>query len=756
MPGKKRILFILLIFLNLHLSACDLITEVKDAFFGEEKKEAVTEKKKKVKKAVEKETAEETTPAKSPPPSPQPLPLEGGGERGEGDQREEEKATPVDTKPHSPAPQAKVPPLTPLDHFGGKPGFLFFDGEMLYAGFGRRLVFYDQALNEISSISLEAEIEKIVPRKGPSGNLIYVAEKENLLEIITFPSPAVPSEILKTFEIGGPFEVEPDSNRLFVYLTDKIQILDLKDLNKVAVIAEAPLGGVSEMAVFGGYYYVVHGTSLTIVEGESLSVLASLPLGSPFKILGKRDETDGSHLLLLLQSPQTGKRQTLRWMPLAADGSGITDQGKSFGFTSAVDEAVPDRDQPYLYLLRDGVLSVFDFSRQIEMTIPSSTPVRDIRAIDGGKGIVFAASSAALGRFGYLSPQAVPLEAPVTKPQQTSPPPLAGATSESKKPESLVWKSEKTIPLAGSVEMLWLPSHDTALFAGDSLFYSRSFLTGTSVLTPLKPPKNQTMKFTLGLSYGGTIFLFDETSGKVFLVKSDFSGLQEVALAAQNIVGMERGSDGKGDYLYLAVAKKDGRGETALLAYQFQSPLMVKKIGSLSFEEIGGFGLYAGSTRAVAACGSAGVCLADVGTERNKIKLLTTVASSQKGAKAVEVKVSPDEKAAYVFYEKADGAFISIVDLSGDAAKELAVIPNVKMTASQFRGITFTSGGKILLMPDDEGLAVYNVGNPKNPVFAYRWPVGRAFHADVTNRGKTVCVALGANGVECGSFESGP
>ena len=205
MSGKKWFLFIL-VFLNLHFSSCNQIEVVGDYFFGKEKKEATTDKKKKgpEKKTAEKGTTQETPPAKSPageppkgpadevgaPPStveksPQPPllspppfipPPSRGRGRGEGPLQGGQGGILEETKGSS-GTQEKALELLPTGHFGGNPTCLFSDARMLYAGFGRKLVFYDLALNEISSISLTAEIEKVVPQKGTPGNLIYVGEK---------------------------------------------------------------------------------------------------------------------------------------------------------------------------------------------------------------------------------------------------------------------------------------------------------------------------------------------------------------------------------------------------------------------------------------------------------------------------------------------------------------------------------------------------------------------------------------------------
>ncbi|MBI2340269.1 MAG: hypothetical protein HYU99_07895 [Deltaproteobacteria bacterium] len=749
-------------------SSCNPIAAVKEYFFGEQKREAVSEKKKKtslVKKEAPENSSVEEKPKPAGPAEPvQPVPTAGPAEPVQPVPTENLPPSPPPPPPPSPPPVAKDKGagIVPLEHFGGSPGALYFDGQMLYAGFGRRLVFFDPALNEFSSLSLEADVEKATPMKVAGGSLVYTAERGNIFEILSSPiasrAPAAgqPPQILKTFEVGGNFDIEPTLNQLFVYLPDKIQILDLNDLNKVQVIAEVPLGGASQMMVLGGAYYVVHGSNLTLVEVETLSTLADVPIGTPFRILGQRKEADPAggaernYLICLLASKETGKGTALQWMPMALDGLGadpawgITDLGKRVDLASSVDDVVADRDRPFLYFLREGVLSVFDLSSRTELKGPQ-TPLGTIRAVHGGGGVVFAASDDALGRFEF--------------------PPSSGESQ----------KTAKILPLASLIEAVWLPSSETALVV-NPLFFSRPFLPAgpvpseTGGLKPLFLPKNQKAKFVRGFSFDGAVFLYDEISGKFFLVKADFSaapalpaapakpaasalpGVQELNLAGQNIVGMDMGTDGKTNYLYLTAAKKDGKGETALTVYNFQSPLLVKKMGGLPFPEIGGVSAYGGATRVAVACGSGGVCLVDVGTERKKPKMLTTVVSSQKEAKAVEVKVSPDEKVLYAFYERDGGVFISLVNLTTDPPMEASIIPNLKMTASQFRGISFSAGGKILLLPGDEGLSIYNVTNPKNPIFIYRWPVGKVFHADVANRGKTVCAALGPKGLECGEF----
>lgn len=795
---KKRLIAFILIFL-FSFTACGQIKAIKDKIFGGDKKEEVSKKEKtKKKEEAKKEKPKEEKPKEE---KTKEEPAEEKKEEKKPEDKEKKvpeappEVPPVPKKEPSPEKKEVKTPLAPpevkpgkiplisTDHFGGMAQSFSLDDQLLYLGFGQKLVFYDNALDVRGFVNLESPVQKVVTQKTAEGITLYVKEKGDVLEIVQLSKEGSP-KILKSFEVDGPFDIvlgrpllpssgskeEPASPRLFVYLPQKVQILDLRDLTQVKVIAELPLPGVSQMIALDDYFYAVHRTSLNVIDSQNLSTRASIPVGTKFRILGEKTEGDRSFLVLALQSSRNKKWHLLQFMPLVSGGGGISDLGQGIAIKPEADEIIVDWDQPYLYFLRSGNLSLFSLKRRIELASENETAIKDINLVQGGGGVVFAVSEGKFGRFEYqLAGEAEPKPETGKRDKKAREealkvpdiPALADVPAEEKKKPDFEWVKEKITRFPGRVHQVLLPGSNSVLLVNGlsskealapPFYFSKTFSTDTANLSPLNLSKGDKRQFSLFKVTDYGILAYDQLSGKIALIKKDFSSIEEIKLAGQPLVGMDTALD-KGDYLYLAVTKKEDKGEVALVAYKVESAKLVKKVGSLSFEEIGGIKIYNGGQKALVACGTQGVCVVDIGTGRAKPALLSSIPTSQKEAITLEVAVSPREKMAYAFSKNKGAAFISIINISADPPAEVAVIPNVSMTREQFRGLTYSAGGRRLLLPQERGLVVYDVKDPKKPTREFTWPIGRAFYADVINRGKTVCVALGKKGVECGNFE---
>ncbi|MDO8519857.1 MAG: hypothetical protein Q7T11_06810, partial [Deltaproteobacteria bacterium] len=106
-------------------------------------------------------------------------------------------------------------PLTSFLHLGGAPTLLLADANHVYLGSGPVLSLYDLNLNPQGTIRLEKPALSVTA----AGDYLYVKEEGNVLEI------ARGGEIVKSFQAGGAFDATAD-RKLFVYLPDKIQVLD--------------------------------------------------------------------------------------------------------------------------------------------------------------------------------------------------------------------------------------------------------------------------------------------------------------------------------------------------------------------------------------------------------------------------------------------------------------------------------------------------------------------------------------------------
>jgi len=114
--------------------------------------------------------------------------------------------------------------------------------------------------------------------------------------------------------------------------------------------------------------------------------------------------------------------------------------------------------------------------------------------------------------------------------------------------------------------------------------------------------------------------------------------------------------------------------------------------------------------------------------------------------------IFPDERKALVYYEVEKETQIAVISLDENSVRELVILPKLNLSLSQFRGLTFSAGGKKVIFPTEEGISVFNFSVPETPVLLFKWDVGKIEFVDVTNRGQTLCMA-GPIGGACAAFK---
>lgn len=649
-------------------------------------------------------------------------------------------------------------PLKPLDHFGGVPTALHFEGNLLLAGFGRRLVIYDDQLSAKGSLLLAAPLLKVrLITADDGGKTLYLREEGNVLEIVHLPLEGKPV-ILKSFEADGPFDgaYSLGKNRhLFVFFPDRIQMIDVADIANIRTEADIPIGGATQILPNGDFLYVIHDSSMNVVDRANRTVVSSIPLANDMRLLGIFQEEGKEFLIAATRPSKTGPWETLQFMPLVPGGGGISDLGKGTDLPSRPGEVALDPGQPVAYLLKEGIVSLFDLKKR-EALAESSFPLSGVDLIAGGGVSLFAASEKSVVRASYRiesTPAAGTTEGAKTDGAPLSTPP----------PEKTVvkWEGEKRISHPGKIGWVAIPSAQSLLVTNDlskddpdlpPLFFTNSFLAGGDSLAPLSGPEKGTYHITHTAFGPDGLLLYDEVRGKIYSVKGDLSSLQGIEVPAQAIVGMAIGFDGTNKTLYVAVTQKEGKGEKELQAYSLSPPPGANKIASVAVPDISGVVLFDQARQALVGCGKEGLCVIDLATNRPHMKITLKVASPRPDAIAREVNLSPDRTLAHVFFENPTGPSVAIYSLDVSPPSFFSEIKDLAMTPSQFRGMTFASGGQKMIFPVSDGIRVYEMKDPKNPSLAFHWKGPEVFSADVTDHGKKLCLALGPGGLECAEW----
>ncbi len=748
-------------------SSCDQIKSLtnlfsKDAKITEKKSDKKSKKKKETAKDDEKseekkseETEElkigkeeKTEPLQEPPPvlptqpealSPSPEPAD--------IQKKEELLEAEPTAP--PKPQVLIESLS---HFAGVPTALDVDLERIYVGYGNKLAWYDHQLVLKGGLTLDSPITKIQSHPQEGGIKLYVTEEGNTLEIIELKTSG---EVIihKTLEADGPFVIgqsdQTNPPQLFIFLKDRIQVLDLANLQAMQVKGEIPLNRAREAYRVGTSLFVLTENNLHVVNLTSLEIRSSISLGQKFTFLGTTGSTDALYLILG-QVDDRGGIKSLKRLLLAPRGEGIVDLGISIDLPEGAQEVTLSGDPDIVYFIEKGEIK--SLNMKMKQTQPVVSSFTDISFIRNFTNIFFVASDNYLGR---LEPGAV------LAPTGKSPVPLAippTGSSAVVSPRS----GEKKLFIAGKPDFVGLPGGDVLLISHNlssteeshpPFFLSKNFSKEGEADIPIKNPGKGTFQASLARPAGSGWMIWDGISQKIFFLQPEPPLLTDLKLPAQNVVGLDVLSADKLNFLFVSV-KDSAKKWEALQVYSFDlTRKTVRLLGKTDIPEIGGVRIFDGGKKGMVACGSQGICFLEGSLPKSMMKEVKKIAPPKQGDRAVDIALSPDQSIGYVFFESTDSKpFISLIDLKPADPVMIGSITNLNLQENQFRGLTFSAGGGRLLLPNDQGLAVYNVKNPASPRLEYLWPLGKTFSADVTQRGQVVCAALGDRGVECGSF----
>ncbi len=611
-------------------------------------------------------------------------------------------------------------PLKSFRHFGGIPTVLALRDKGFLAAFGTSLVWYDANLNPLGQLSLSAPVERLVSQ---GAGMFYVVEEGNNFDVVIIPEKG-PARIVKSFEADGTIDVFSGLTRVFVSLPDKVQILDLGHLDQITSLGEINLEDVTQVDVLGNFVYGVSGTNLNLLEllpDNTSRLLARLDMGTSFSILGHVTEGDGVRLVLGFQT--NDQWTNVRLLPLSVGGGGFADLGNEINFKEPLDSLVVDASGIGCFMRQSsaGCLNL-KTGQELFSSLPG---LADVVALAMGEGKWMVATRRELAEISFQG--------------------VVG----------------KKVEYPGSVSRVLLPGGNVVvvenmLAASDAgatpFFINREFSGDLVSWMAVKSPLKDTFKTKFSLSFSTGILLAEEKSQKLYWLKSaDPATLSEVKLEAQTISGLTAFADDKSTTLFVV-------GDQ-LKTYAFDPiKLTARALGTLAISEGGGAVVSGDGKTLFVACGGQGLCWVDV-SQRMKMKLTGNVALPVVDVKAIDVALSPDGSLAYVLGKKeAEPLQIFVYDLTSGVPTSLSFLPSLDPSFSleQFRGLTFSAGGKKLILPQSKGLAIYDMHQPQTPVLQFVWPMGHAFFAYVTGRGSIICAALGLRGVQCGSLENMP
>ncbi|MBX7147878.1 hypothetical protein K1X76_02230 [bacterium] len=614
----------------------------------------------------------------------------------------------------NPANPALSPSFMPIARLGGTPDGIFAQKDFVYVTYGASLKVFDKDLNYKAQAILDAPALQVVSFSGKIP-LIFVFEQNNTFEVFSFAAGTT-LESVKSFEVAGPAKIQMAGTnpRLVVFFPDRIQVLDLSDpATNIPVVLEWP-EKVDDAYLAGDLLYLAVGPDLKIVRLSDLSVVSKYTVGTSFKIAG----TSLSRLVVLPQDPS---QLAVQLFALNPDGT-LNKAGGLLHMASPIKKVTSLTDTGLYYV--DDVLKGHVYNFETNSMEDEGLPL-GLLAVD--QTVLYAASPGELAVY--------KTEMPVTNISQ-------GLV----KPKGKSYVKGKTLVSPSSIDAVVLGAAPKLSLISSQFYLADRGLDGTPLYAPLSTTVYKPS--LLHLTSHGYVF-FDEASGKLATLKIDLSGLQTFEMASQNIKGFDTIKTATLDRVVYAVASKDGKGEESLNIAQMVGGKSLKVETKTKITQAGGLRFYAGGTKVLMAGGADGIVSYDIAEKPKAITKTKVIVSRIPGARALDVTVDFNEKWALVYHESGNGNFISVIML--DSLTEASIIGDLTLSARQFAGLSFTDGGKTVIFPHEKGVTFYDLSNPSKPSKITTWDTGNALFVDVTNKGKTVCAALGPQGLVCGN-----
>ena len=629
--------------------------------------------------------------------------------------------------------------LDSIVRFGGMPHFISYDCGVVLMGSHQKISVLDENLKTLAAQFTKAPVYQAACGLTDGKTRFYLAELGNILEVFEMDASFQISSLGSVAMLGTVHFFKNSKNQIYAFVaaSDKVQMYALNSVTDMVLISELPVKEVSNLVAYQGYYYLAEENRIKVVREADFSVLSEIPFDKPFVLLDVWEEQKAAFLVVLVKNPSTQSLDWLQLVPLSGSG-GISDLGRLYALGESADDFSPDiknnkiifwknPDQVFNFDLvtkQGSVLSLADKANIISLDAKND---KVVVAHENGVSLYHQAESGEESSLKGRTPLAF----------------QGGAKTVQKLSKS----AELSLP--GRISSILLAG-ERAYLRGDKGFFIVPSIKSDPIEILSHTIKNLPAQARIMAYGGGSFWAFSEDTGKIYQVSSDFSSSSMLALPAQKIQAMAYAVIGDQQALFLAKNKSNGVSEGSLSVYTLGKK--IQKLAELKTPPLFSIEALPLQNKVLAACGEKGVCVFDFGLGLNKLALSTTIPAIKPGFQALGVRLAPHQKTAYVFY-KTDQGQVSVAVMNILPNITVASILNkLAMDKNQFMGLSFSMGGNTLLLPHAFGVSFFDMTHPAKPKLIHAWEVGATFGVDVTNRGKTICVALGSGGVACGKF----
>lgn len=742
-------------------------------------------------------------------PAPKSAPSKDGGSDIIITKTEEQKTRKVGKKDLKSAQKTEFRVEAPVDvqkRVGGAARLIQADDEFIYMDFPQHFAVYDKTLKALTHIPVAFPLKRVRRFVIEGKTYLYLSEENDVLEIVELVKNVSEqgetyslSDVV-SYEVGGRF-TWVDAKTLLILLPNKLQFLDFSNFSEVKIINEIPTADVADAYSVddGKFLYLSRKGFLDVLDGTSDKLVSSLRIGRDFTFLGE-SKTDGKRNLLLSLSKDDTRLESIQYLRLADDGSGILDFGHALALDKPLKRYSIDFSAGLAVGEEDGKgeknpVRLFSFAEKRFLRGALSTQT-NLMAWSAGSSKIYLATPLA------ISVNAVAVNpAPIAEPAPSGPVPLAqiGAVKTVRDEYELV--PEKTIEfMADARKVVLLDENHLVVLEyrerqnAHQVFVSADFASEGFAISEPRVAEPTTYDKLLPTDFG--LLAYSQAKKTAYFMGVDMKSLDPLPIKPGEIVSWTNFSSTEGEILLLTVkldksakavkpapapqkpaakpveppkppafegaealekksqpaAPELSDGAYAVQIYLLKSPQETELLSQIYFNDKP-FVLRSMENEILALTGT-GIAFYSVEDLRKPARNDLDKIVFEKPVEFVSIKPFLVNNRVYSLIREDDRYKVFVFSLT-DPGEQRAILGDIDVTPDQFEGSSFSKGGQLYIIPTGEGTLFYDMTDLK-PVeedkrIAAHWPL-TAEYVDVAKSGKFVCVALGAKGVYCGNL----
>lgn len=755
-PNKWRS-FIILCFFVLFCVSCESLGKIKTSVFEWAGFSTQTKKEKKSPDTKIKNQKDKNTPKITP------------------DTKKEKKPEVVITHDEKPTPektkdlkQPKVPQFrveAPVDvqkRVGGVARSISADETFVYIDFPQHFAVYDHQLGLLGQVSVSYPVLETKKISKNDKTQLYLKEEKNTFEIVEMTQNEKGLSLVKTnsYEVDGDFYwIHPEL--MIVFLKDKIQFLNLANLNDIKIINETPITGVTAALLSDKYLYISHAGFLDILDLDKFSTTASIRVGRKFGFLGTV-ETGNAKDLLLSYLSEKNELEGIQYLRLTDDRVGIKDFGENIILEPKLKNISVDLQNQLIAGKKTGdseSLELYSIShkRFLRGTLDTN---RNLISWFLSSNRIFLISGREISVSQINLDQNVISQSAslqqVSEPQNT---PLAQIGAEKTLKDEFTLTSLQKMDFMSDARKVLLLDGDHILImenTNNQKFYrlSASSDFGKDDFTIFEPTSKIQTKYEKTLVTGFGVLAYSRELGEIHFFDVSLKTAQVLPLKVASLSSWTYFSSEEKDYLAISSElkvnpSKPSSHEVAL--YELASPTETRLIQKIRYN-LKPFVFYVPDNQIVILTNEKMELFQWSSLMQPGTKNLSpdeTIDVKPLGKNFLEARLSPKNDTIYTLTDRSGKNEIFVMSLLDVSLN--VTLSDIDITNEQFDGASFSKQGRLFILPTSEGTLFYDMTKLKKIREVAHWPLP-AEHIDIAAKGEFICVALGFKGVYCGKL----